>query len=92
MPTFNNDLRSRSRALPNRGNRAIAVTHPTLTKGDADRYVLGMARTETDALRILRKAPVPQTFCKARQRLLVIGGGHVPVWEPAPCAQPAPRA
>lgn len=90
MPKQPLDLRPRSRSLTNRGgnNRPIPVTHPSLAAGGNDRYVLGMARTETGALRILRKAPVPQTFCKARQRLLSVKGKSHPVWEPAPCAQP----
>lgn len=81
-------------ALPKRSKsltppkRSLPVTHPALvgSGGSADRYVLGMARTELGALRILRNAPVPQTFCAARQRLLSISGGAIPVWEPAPCA------
>lgn len=84
-------LKPRSRALTKRGGRnpAIPVTHPTLSGGGNDRYVLGMARTELGALRILHKAPVPQTFCKVRQRLLSVGGKSHPVWEPAPCAKGA---
>lgn len=87
------DLKPRSRTLTNRGgnNPAIPVTHPTLCGAGNDRYILGMARTETGALRILRKSPVPQTFCNARQRLLSVKGKTHPVWEPAPCAKGAAR-
>ena len=78
----NFDLHNRSRSLT-KPARSIPVTHPSLVSAAHGRYILGMARTETGALRILRKAPVPQTFKKARQRLLNVSGKTYAVWEPA---------
>lgn len=85
MTLFVNDIEPPRKGAKPKPRRAVPVTHPTLvTSSPNNRYVLGMARTEESALRILRRSPIPQNFTEVRQRSLMINGKSHLVWEPKP--------
>jgi hypothetical protein len=58
---------------------ALPVTHPAYSKGEGDRYVLGYAKTELGARRILNK----RGGC-VRAMTVHLGHSKGPrVWQPA---------